>query len=1741
MRKLIALTICMLLLTGSPASATGASKADRSYEAETIARSAAGAGYIADEPEQVVSGELGSSEEDYEEEEPSVSIASEADLESRIAAASGSDYASWSIAGDVTISGQHALPDKITLIVPSGASLTLSGGSRLAFPSESYLYITGGACVVRSGAEIAGDGEYGAYVYVESGALTVESGASLLGMVDGVRDAASIAIDDRSVICWIDDYTIDTVEELYALLDNPLWTPEDGSSVMHGITCSGSIVLTKDLIIPANTWLANEAAFSVPAGITLTVELNANLSVRNELTVEGKLVNNGVIGCLRSLSMLALAEGGEYEGTGTIMAYRGKIAGFEGLGADVLYLDGDERIEITDEAQLIALIGEGEPEDYAEWFIIGHLTITQDLTIPQNVVLHVGSECFLTIGSEAALAVSEFMYVYGTLTVESGAELEIARAYMGPEGILSVQSGGELIFTWEYPEIVAELGAAITGVEPSKVMWEESVQADTAAELKAALEKPLYIPPEGSAFRRHIYCGGEITLTEDIFIPGAVQASFSAPVTVEEGATMTLQTGASVDVWDTTMTVRGALVNGGDIYVDGSSSFALAAPGTYSGAGKVYGYRGQIFGMEDANVVYWENGADTAITTEAQLVALADAGGPGEHTVWRICSDITIAQDVVIPENVFFYVESGCTLTIGDEASLTVLEFLGHFGTIEVLPGGTLKLDSNKMNPSSVLNIQKGGELLFMHDYNIVSADFGAVITGVKKTKIRWEPEFVVASQDAWNDLMGTTFVSEHQGSSVWYTINLQDANLVLPSDWTLPACASLVIYQGSALTIPAGRKLTVFGCVYVYGKLYVAGTLVNNGTGYPAGTTVMACGIRVQESGILNLLEGGAYEGKGSFYVAGTIDGFNFPQLVSTNTKGTAIDKVNSISENVNQMYAHNVADAIAADGNLLKYRVLAADGSAIENIMLDVVYDMGAHAQVASISGDAFSIKLEDGFKQAAFYVNIYTGTSYADRELLSSMKLTINNSDYCDYTINLQGLSSRQCRTCPPGALESYDDCVLAFSRDLSASEAVFDICLDGVKITSEDVSSVSFEHQYDRAITLAAGSDVGTFSVSTELLSFYDPIYITLNKTDGTSSKIAFALAGYPSLQRTMTVGGKANCPISFCSNGDYRPINGWEFSYNGYGTNSAEVYLCADRGSEYVDSERYVKVEDLDEVQSVNYTLYGAGGTGITWNSCPGLDGCYQVRLPGGLSGSHSVDILATVELKDGGRVYGIISISFTLNTSTHIFAIGEDYPGTLQAYLDNLRVDPDYKLPASVNVNRTFVENISTNRWICLSGSGILRGSIYCSGSYMGIFLPLLAPEENALDYGIMVGSTRNIQINSQTTIDGFNIGVCAPNGRGSVVSENAEINNCGIGILSVLNDRSYNEIRETLFSGNQTALWIFREYGTQEIRKCNFVNIPAGGLIAVNKGGGTLDMRYNYFEIPEGRTLAELFQGDNINYSVYYADAAMTTLALASVIAEPGGTVAAAIDKEYADAPIGSTVFEELAAGSIGSGTATTLELSVVSMDGEGNETTNVAWTFQSDAINENPNDLYLGVSDTASGCAQDVLDEYGALENMQTVTFRQEGDLPGVADVTIPASEDILRQDELYLYLIDTDSGELVLQSNQVSVDAQAGTVTIEDLTHCSEYIVTNELLDVLYGDVNCDGVVNIADAIALCRFVSLRDTYTASEFVAGDVDADGVLSVMDIVHICRYILGMESKFPRQLEDETWGPNIP
>lgn len=118
-----------------------------------------------------------------------------------------------------------------------------------------------------------------------------------------------------------------------------------------------------------------------------------------------------------------------------------------------------------------------------------------------------------------------------------------------------------------------------------------------------------------------------------------------------------------------------------------------------------------------------------------------------------------------------------------------------------------------------------------------------------------------------------------------------------------------------------------------------------------------------------------------------------------------------------------------------------------------------------------------------------------------------------------------------------------------------------------------------------------------------------------------------------------------------------------------------------------------------------------------------------------------------------------------------------------------------------------------------------------------------------------------------------------------------------------------------------------------------------------------------------------------------------------------------------------------------------------------------------------------------------------------------------------------------------------ELFLRNSSVTADENDSAAdAAEGLSRSPGNIVADELTSsILYGDANSDGVVNIADAIAVCRFVALTETYTPAELVLADVDGDGILSVADVVHLCKYILGIEKKLPRQTEEESWGAIVP
>ena len=67
--------------------------------------------------------------------------------------------------------------------------------------------------------------------------------------------------------------------------------------------------------------------------------------------------------------------------------------------------------------------------------------------------------------------------------------------------------------------------------------------------------------------------------------------------------------------------------------------------------------------------------------------------------------------------------------------------------------------------------------------------------------------------------------------------------------------------------------------------------------------------------------------------------------------------------------------------------------------------------------------------------------------------------------------------------------------------------------------------------------------------------------------------------------------------------------------------------------------------------------------------------------------------------------------------------------------------------------------------------------------------------------------------------------------------------------------------------------------------------------------------------------------------------------------------------------------------------------------------------------------------------------------------------------------------------------------------------------------------EYLYACQGDANMDGVVDIADAVAISRYVVGLITLTDPALKAADVNDDGVVDIADAVKINRYIVGLDS----------------
>ena len=67
----------------------------------------------------------------------------------------------------------------------------------------------------------------------------------------------------------------------------------------------------------------------------------------------------------------------------------------------------------------------------------------------------------------------------------------------------------------------------------------------------------------------------------------------------------------------------------------------------------------------------------------------------------------------------------------------------------------------------------------------------------------------------------------------------------------------------------------------------------------------------------------------------------------------------------------------------------------------------------------------------------------------------------------------------------------------------------------------------------------------------------------------------------------------------------------------------------------------------------------------------------------------------------------------------------------------------------------------------------------------------------------------------------------------------------------------------------------------------------------------------------------------------------------------------------------------------------------------------------------------------------------------------------------------------------------------------------------------LIVSDDSELLSGDVNADGILNVLDVVILTNFILASDYPTDNQFSAGDINADGILNVLDVINLINLIL--------------------
>ena len=573
---------------------------------------------------------------------------------------------------------------------------------------------------------------------------------------------------------------VESEEELRAALEN------DRTPV---VVLQGEVVLSEDLVIVNKSLIIQDGGFlTVPDGFTLVLE-SGNIQLN-----QGGILHVEEGAALYNFDLI-FVDGGALQVLGAY-EYSRELYYVVSNETSFVYIAGDANIchvfRAASYYDLIAAAAIASGYDYLDVEVINSITISSNLTIPENV--HVAVYGNVEEVSEVVVRSGVTLTVNGGLYLGDDSQLTImSHATLKNNGNINV-SGGVVDVQGEY---VSDSDRVITldlrGGDIINAPFRYQAYVDSFELLFEVLH---YIAAMDMQEPVELDVYEWFNIWESITIPENVTINlgngWDMAVLIPEGITVTNY--GTLRVCDGSMlVVDGVMDNQGNLIVDIGSSVVINGEITGNEPAE------DTFSFQDlmdqiACGVYW-NDIDSQLVIEEDWVLERD---------WGL--ELLEGAEIVVPEGVTLVIEGGVNFYGG---GITVQEG-GHLvlnQDVELMDAGFVHVDGSC----------SGNGTLFVD----LSNDQFVSVYGVSESRIFGTSE--VSSAMAMMVLTGAGY----RGLSLKVV-----GDVVLDENLTLGNENLLEIYEGGSLTVSSGATLTLDCYLDMYGGSLIVdegATLVNN------------------------------------------------------------------------------------------------------------------------------------------------------------------------------------------------------------------------------------------------------------------------------------------------------------------------------------------------------------------------------------------------------------------------------------------------------------------------------------------------------------------------------------------------------------------------------------------------------------------------------------------------------------------------------------------------------------------------------------------------------------------------------------------------------------------------------------------------------------------------------------------------------------------------------------------------